>query len=278
MIAEQIEFLEVPLKGFEDKYRVRSNGEIISHFRGKNKLLKLATSIYGLKNFGIKENGRQKRFIVHNLIAEYFIDNPFNFTKVDHKDGDRSNNDISNLEWVRFTRRELNFGPTKICHTCKIEKERTSEFFYIRDNVVDGLEGNCKECRNIAVRKSQKRASPEQKSKVKIKKKIFNKTLRGHAGITSRSYRSIDKKFNRENDITTDDVLEVRTKKCIYCGYPAVGFDRVDNKKGHIKSNSVPCCLECNIARMDNFTHQETFILGEAIKRIKDKRLKLENE
>jgi hypothetical protein len=36
----------------------------------------------------------------HRLVAEYFIPNPNNYEYVHHKDENRLNNDVSNLEWV----------------------------------------------------------------------------------------------------------------------------------------------------------------------------------
>lgn len=41
----------------------------------------------------------RKRYFVHRLLAEVFIPNPENLPQVNHKDMDRSNNDLSNLEW-----------------------------------------------------------------------------------------------------------------------------------------------------------------------------------
>lgn len=90
------------------------------------------------------------------------------------------------------------------------------------------------------------------------------------------SYKCKDKKlgFKEICDIDTDWMIEnILTKPCIYCGDDKrVGCDRIDNSKGHTKDNVVPCCIECNQARNNNFTHEEMFEIGKAIKNIKEKR------
>ena len=54
----------------------------------------------GYLNCALHFNNKVKKFRVHRLVAEMFIPNEFNKPFVNHKDGIRTNNNVSNLEWV----------------------------------------------------------------------------------------------------------------------------------------------------------------------------------
>lgn len=87
------------------------------------------------------------------------------------------------------------------------------------------------------------------------------------------AYKLSDKKKGFGFNITLDFMREEARKGCTYCGHTErIGLDRIDNTRGHELDNVVPCCYECNCARMNNFTHQEMFVIGKAIKNIRESR------
>lgn len=86
--------------GFEKQYCVSNYGRILSYKTNKILRLSSATGYWGV-NLYKTENGKKIRTFrgVHRLIALAFIPNPENKPQVNHKDGDKLNLKISNLEW-----------------------------------------------------------------------------------------------------------------------------------------------------------------------------------
>lgn len=90
--------------GFEGLYKVSSFGRILSlpRFGTKNeaKILKLHVSKrYGYANVCLCKNNHKVLRRVNRLVAIAFIPNPNNLPEVNHKDGNKLNNNVSNLEW-----------------------------------------------------------------------------------------------------------------------------------------------------------------------------------
>lgn len=93
------------IKGYEGLYQVSNLGNIKSLDRNINnhfvlgKQLKSYSGTSGYLFVRLSKNNKYKNFIIHRIVAETFIENPNNYNYVNHKDEDKINNNVCNLEW-----------------------------------------------------------------------------------------------------------------------------------------------------------------------------------
>lgn len=84
-----------PITGYES-YLVSNFGNVKN---SKGKLLSLDKTKKGYLRVDLTSEGKKKHFKVHRLVAGAFIPNPNNLPQVNHKDTNKSNNHVDNLEW-----------------------------------------------------------------------------------------------------------------------------------------------------------------------------------
>lgn len=86
-------------------YIIFSDGQIYSN--KTNKYLAGNINNTGYKMVTLSHNKKKKAYPIHRLIALTFLDNPNNLPVVNHKDGNKLNNNISNLEWVSYSENKV---------------------------------------------------------------------------------------------------------------------------------------------------------------------------
>lgn len=108
--------------GFNDSYQVSNLGNVKAKRKitwngkcdcvRKEKPMRLNCKGVGYYMVNLKRNGKIKHCLVHRLVADAFIPNPKNKPTVNHIDGNKLNNIVSNLEWA--TRSEQNIHASKL--------------------------------------------------------------------------------------------------------------------------------------------------------------------
>lgn len=83
------------IDGYDGKYQVSNLGNVKSYKNLKKELCK-----NGYLRVTLYKEGKAKRFLVHRLVANTFLENKSNKPQVNHIDGNKTNNQINNLEWV----------------------------------------------------------------------------------------------------------------------------------------------------------------------------------
>ena len=87
------------VKGYEGLYKVSNTGKVKSFQRNREKLLSDKYYENGYLRASLSKNKEKKKVLIHRLVAETFIPNPENKPEVNHIDGNKKNNNASNLEW-----------------------------------------------------------------------------------------------------------------------------------------------------------------------------------
>lgn len=106
-------FMEIwkDIEGYEGYYQVSNLGRVKSLERKvrntlksyriiKERILKPTPKKEGYLDISLNISQKRKHFYVHRLVASHFIGNPEKGMDVNHKDGNKKNNNVDNLEWL----------------------------------------------------------------------------------------------------------------------------------------------------------------------------------
>lgn len=119
-----MEELWIPISGYEGLYEISSCGRVRSLDRTcrskggsyavrRGRMMKFSIDADGYYGVGLTKDGKQTAFRVNRLVAQAFLPNPLQLPIVHHKDNNKQNNAVSNLEWVTVstnTKHAVNSG------------------------------------------------------------------------------------------------------------------------------------------------------------------------
>lgn len=113
------------IEGYEGLYQVSNRGRVKSlsrkvtnaMFSINEHFVKVVDNGHGYKSVSLWKDNKGKHFYVHRLVALAFVPNSNGYKYINHKDEDKSNNDVSNLEWCT-AKYNCNYGN----HTKKLKK------------------------------------------------------------------------------------------------------------------------------------------------------------
>lgn len=107
------------IKGYEGIYQVSNHGRVRSLNRTDSigriisgRILSYSLSGSGYRQLALSKNDKVRYFQIHRLVAEAFIPNPNNLPCVNHKNENKTDNRVENLEWCD-KRYNLNYGTAK---------------------------------------------------------------------------------------------------------------------------------------------------------------------
>lgn len=122
------------IKGYEGLYQVSNFGRVKSLVNNKGQYReKILNPIIGNGYYRVRlfKNKQNKLYSVHRLVAEAFIPNPDNLPQVNHRDENKLNNSVDNLEWCD-NKFNMNYGTAR---QRMVEKQSKKVYQY-------DLEGN----------------------------------------------------------------------------------------------------------------------------------------
>lgn len=128
------------IDGYEGLYQVSTWGRVKSlkyNHQNVERLLKPLGGSKGYLHVCLWKNGQVKQVMIHRIVANAFIHNPQGLPQINHKDENKQNNEVSNLEWCTV-KYNLNYGT----HNQRVSQSNINNPLISKKVLQFDLEGN----------------------------------------------------------------------------------------------------------------------------------------
>ena len=120
------------IPNYEGVYKVSNLGNVKSfnnRIKDKNPIILKQTidRKNGYLTVSLSKNGKKKIYRVHKLVASIFIDNFNNYPVINHKDGNKLNNCVDNLEWCTYKQNIIHSWKNGLSHISEEHKQIISK-------------------------------------------------------------------------------------------------------------------------------------------------------
>lgn len=134
------------IPGYEGIYMISNNGDVLNLETGK--IRKLKPSKNGYVYVDLYKNGEVSWKRVHRLVAECFVENPYNYDIVLHLDNNKNNNNYTNLKWGTISEN------TRQAYDDGLIKPLFKTYEVYNDFFIKEIEGLVNLCESIGYSKS----------------------------------------------------------------------------------------------------------------------------
>lgn len=137
---------------FGGAYEAAEDGTIFSRKRRTRRAMVGKVTEAGYRMVVITIEKKKRYYNVHRIIASAFLPNPNNYREVNHKDGNKLNNSVDNLEWVTPHQNQLHAMMSGLKPSLKLDYSKAAE---IRRLYATGQYTQCQLAEIFGVKKTQ---------------------------------------------------------------------------------------------------------------------------
>ena len=122
-------------------YQISNSGKVKSLNYNQTKKEKILINCFNGNYYHVRLSNkmRTKIYLVHRLVGIYFISNPLNLPQINHKDGNKLNNNDWNLEWTTQKENNIHAIKTGLMGERKCEKSPNHKLTIIEVKLIRAL-------------------------------------------------------------------------------------------------------------------------------------------